>query len=138
MINSYKELLQETLAKYEHVKFLSRDGGLCLYGDKANGVGCGIGCHLPAWFGDQLDHLDTSNIANIIRDRPHETLLIKQYINVDAIGVNLLVEMQVAHDTATSVAKYRKWMKEQLIFLEWQEERAKEEVKTDKLELVYA
>ena len=136
MIHSYKELLEQTLVRYENAPGLSRQNSMCLYGDKGNGIGCGIGCHLPPALGNLLDDLDTSNIGNILRELPMETAMINCYIDTDAIGINLLIEMQVAHDTASSLQEYVKWMKKELIYVEWQEKKIQEAKQT--MDRVYA
>lgn len=118
MINSYRELLERTLDAYGSATKLSKDANFCLYSDKNNQVGCGIGCHLPAALCLALDELGQSNIMVVLDTEPQLAARIRQHLNVDAIGKANLVELQVAHDTSRTVGTFRAWLRTELSFVQ--------------------
>lgn len=116
MINTYLELLEQTLAKYEGATALSYtmsdDGGEdavrnCVYSHDANGVGCAIGCHLPSSLANEMDeslYLDIGTVILVDNERNHE---LHNHLNVDGIGEDNLERLQRMHDRCDTVDEFR-------------------------------
>lgn len=105
MINTYRELLEATLAKYEGAALLAkRANGYCIYGHEINGVGCAIGCHLPASVASNMDELG-GPIWNFVEYDRYSPLA--EYFNLDKIDTHDLMQLQAMHDEAQNVDDFR-------------------------------
>lgn len=116
MITSYKQLLEETLAKFEKATMLNRFGvndelpegkTLCLYAPIAKGaIGCAIGCHLQLKDAVWIDTGATG--ATGIRSiyYPYQNIFDKIF-DVEAIGVENMLLLQEMHDTAFDLDDFR-------------------------------
>lgn len=113
MITSYKQLLEETLAKFEKATMLNRLGqrshvaSLCLYAPIARGaVGCAIGCHLQLEDAEEIDALasEATGIRSVYY--PNQNIFDKIF-DVEAIGIENMLLLQEMHDTAFDLDDFR-------------------------------
>lgn len=122
MINTWLQLLEETLHKYENAATTANTNpedpknGHCSYAHDVNGIGCAIGCHLPAQVALYVEQENPGEtIDNILK---YESNLgaqeIRRYINVDAIGIDKLKKLQSLHDGSKNVDRFRFQLEEEI------------------------
>lgn len=116
MITSYKQLLEETLAKYEQATALNRIEGndsripgkpVCFYAAIKDGaVGCAIGCHLDLGDAEGLDEYNDgpTGIQFVARRFPD---IINATFDVGAIGLGNMQTLQRTHDGAANLDNFR-------------------------------
>lgn len=116
MIKTYLELIEATIAKYEHAEALSKvndsEPGVyaikCFYEAKLPGsVGCGIGCHMATEHARQLDeNFGPSTAINTLCRTAGARAIINQYFDVEAISITQMRRFQGLHDASDSVEQY--------------------------------
>lgn len=115
MITTYRQLLTETLAKYENAQGLNRksSSGPCFYEPTLDehtnvlGIGCGIGCHIDPAKARVLDNaIGPTGIQHLYRHEEYREI-IDEVFDVEKIGMDHLRLMQFMHDQSMSVDTFR-------------------------------
>ena len=127
MYQTYLEVLEATLAKYENAQALSKgmkvedeNGSMviqpkppgsilsgCYYRHSVNGIGCAIGCHLSD---ENAIFLEDSGVGagyifNMFYDE--KTIPVLRAVFAESITPGQLQELQEAHDRADNVENFR-------------------------------
>lgn len=103
MYNTFLEVLQAVKQKYQGVEKLSRtDQDACVYSHAYNGVGCAIGCLIPAEEAELLDREGANGIQAILDEYPDRAAIIDRHISPD-IDAKDLIDLQLWHDSAENV-----------------------------------
>lgn len=127
MITTYRQLLTETLAKYENAPCLNRTGlsttgTTCFYRPifnpvaQALGIGCGLGCHIEREKAILLDKaIGPTGIQFVYKADPEYKKIIDETFDVLQIGMANLMHVQQMHDKGSdSVEEFRKLLADEL------------------------
>lgn len=112
MLQTYLEVLQTVSERYEHATALSRDPGdplRCVYSHHPDqgSVGCAIGCLFSAEQAKQLDNHGASGWIKAVYKHSFAKSIIDGTLNVEAIGLDRLIELQSMHDSAKHIDDFR-------------------------------
>lgn len=115
MITTYRQLLTETLAKYENAKALNRRGrtSTCSYQPVFNedgmhmGIGCGLGVHIDPAKAKVLDSATGPTGIQYLYGHEEYKPFIDEVFDVKGIGMNHLQRLQFLHDNSSAVDEFR-------------------------------
>lgn len=111
MYRTIEEVIEATLERYEGVGDLSitqpHIGPVrCLYGHEVNGIGCAIGCHVPAEVAEAMDR------AGVLLEELRPVFLADVF--ADTVDSRDLYWLQKQHDGSKSVEEFRRRLRTRL------------------------